>query len=155
MGVIYAAVWKRTVSYLRCLPVIFRILIFCEFGILPIVKDWDLGFCPLLNFQVVIGDEKVIITFDFWSVESCEEKGDFLRVICTFSWGFDCTLINFVLVFGNSFSCNQGKWGYFWWFYTPFSYFCDWNTKSFHRDFASASWQATPKGHQLQSLEQI
>ena len=121
--------WEQFLIY--NIPVIFRILIFCQFGILPTVKDWHLGFCPLLNIRAVKDYEKVIITLDFCSVESYEEKPEFLRVTCTFSWTFDCTLINFVLVFGNKFSCNQGKWGYFWWFYTSFSYFRNWNTESF------------------------
>ena len=131
MEVVYSVVWMRSVSYLLYLPVISRTLISCDFEILPIVKDCDLEFCPLLNFKVGKDAEKVIITFDFWSVESLGKKVDFLRVICTFSWAFDCTLINFVLVFGNNVSCNQVKLEYFWWFYNSFSYFCDWNTESF------------------------
>ena len=97
----------RTDSSLLHLPVIFRTLISCDFGIFPVVKDWDLGYSSLLNFRVGKDDEKIIITFDFWSFKSLEEKADFLRVICTFSWAFDCTLINFVVVFGNRFSSNQ------------------------------------------------
>ena len=93
--------WEQFLIY--NIPVIFRILIFCQFGILPTVKDWHLGFCPLLNIRAVRDYEKVIITIDFCSVESYEEKADFLRVTCTFSWASDCTLINFVLVFGINF----------------------------------------------------
>ena len=63
---------------------IFRILISCEFGIFSIAKGWDLGFFPLLNFRAVKDDEKFIITFDFWSMESRKEKGDFWRVIYNF-----------------------------------------------------------------------
>ena len=77
----------RTVSYLQFLLVIFRILIPCEFGIFTINKGWDLGFFPLLNFRASKDDEKTFITFDFYSVESRKEKGDFWRVISTF-----CTL---------------------------------------------------------------
>ena len=144
--------WEQFLIY--NIPAIFRILIFCQFGILLTVKDWHLGFCPLLNIRA-IKDYEVIITIDFCSVKSYEEKAEFLRVTCTFSWAFGCTLINFVLVFGNKFSCNQGKWGYFWWFYTSFSYFRNWNTESFYRGLAPAICQARPKGHQLRSLQQI
>ena len=137
------------------LPMIFRIIIFCLFGILHVVKCCELGFCPLLNFRDGKNDEKLIITSDFWSVELLEEKRDFLRMIYTFSWAFDCTSISFVLVFGKNFSFNQEKWGFLWWFYTSFSYFWDWNTESFHRDFAPASCQATPEDQQLQMSQQI
>ena len=90
--------WEQFLIY--NIAVIFRILIFCQFGILLTVKDWHLWFCPLLNIRAVTDYEKVIITIDFFSVESYEEKAEFLRVTCTFSWASDCTLINFVLVFG-------------------------------------------------------
>ena len=145
--------WEQFLIY--NIAVIFRILIFCQFGILLTVKDWHLWFCPLLNIRAVTDYEKVIITIDFCSVESYEEKAEFLRVTCTFSWASDCTLINFVLVFGNKFSCNQGEWGYFWWFYTSFSYFRSWNTESFYRGLAPEICQARPKSHQLRSLQQI
>ena len=119
MGVVYAAVWMRTVSYLQCSPVIFRILISCEFGIFSIVKGWDLGFCPLLNLRASKNDEKVIITFDFWSVESCKEKGAFLRCNLYFLYLWLSTVPwLIVLLFGNK-------------FYASFSYFCNWNTERF------------------------
>lgn len=40
-------------------------------------------------------------------MESVEEEGDFLRVICAFYWAHDCTLIYFVWVFGKKFLHNQ------------------------------------------------
>ena len=102
----------RTVSCLLYLHVIFRTLISCDLfntafclnfvghlfvavstciraylveentDSLPI---FNLGFCPLLSFRVGKDDEKVVITFNFLSVESFREEGDFLGVICTFS----------------------------------------------------------------------
>ena len=144
----------RTDSSLLYLPVIFRTLISCDFGIFPVVKDWDLGYSSLLNFRVGKDDEKIIITFDFWSFKSLEEKADFLRVICTFSWAFDCTLINFVVVFGNRFFCNQEKWRFFGDFIPVSAIFVTEILKA-SRGFAPASWPGRAKDQQLQSLQQI
>ena len=60
-----------------------------------------------------LSDDQVIFLPNFFemsssqSVETLEEKRDFLRVICTFLSAFERTLINFFEVFGNKFSCNE------------------------------------------------
>ena len=142
MGVVYATVWMRTVSYLQCLLVIFRILIFSKFGIFSIVKGWDLGFCSWLNLRAGKDNEKVIITFDFWSVSHAKKREIFREWSVLFYFKLSTVPWLIVLVLGNK-------------FYTIFSYFCDWNTESFYRGFARASWKAKAKDHQLQSLQQM
>ena len=165
-----------TAVSLLCLPVTFKTLISCDLfntvsclnfvGHLFIAVStcieacfveesiyflpiFSLGFCPLLSFSVGKDDEKVIITFDFGSMESLEEEGDFLGVICTFSCAFDCTLVNFVLVFGKRFPCNRGKWGLFYGDFIRDSAIFMTEILKVFRGFAPASWQARPKDHQL------
>ena len=70
-----------------------------------------------------------------------------MGVICTFSLAFDSTLINFVLVFGNKLSRNQGKWGLFYGnFILASAIFMIERLKAF-RGFAPGSWQARAKDH--------
>ena len=116
---------------------------------------FNMGFCPFLSFTVSEDDEKVIIRFDFWSVESPEEEEDFLGVMCTFSWAFDYTLINFVLIFGNKFSCNLAKWRLFYGDIILVSAIFVTEILKASRGFFPASFQARFKEHQLQSLQQV
>ena len=113
---------------------------------------FSLGLCPFLSFRVGKDDEKVIITFDFWYVESLQEERDFLGVIYTFSWAFDYTLDNFVLVFGKKFSFNRGKWGLFYGDFIPVLAIFVTEMLKTSKGFASTSLKVRPKDHQLQIL---
>ena len=141
----------RTDSSLLYLPVIFRTLISCDFRIFPVVKY--LGYSSLLNFKWVkmMKRSSLHLIFD---LSSHSKKRQILRVICTFSWAFDCTLINFVVVFGNRFSSNQEKWRFFGDFIPVSAIFVTEILKT-SRGFAPASWPGRAKDQQLQSLQQI
>ena len=88
-------------------------------------------------------------------MESSEEEEDFLGVMCTFSWAFDYTLINFVLIFGNKFSCNLAKWRLFYGDIILVSAIFVTEILKASRWFFPASSQARFKDHQLQSLQQV
>ena len=101
--------WIRSVSCLLCSPVTFNTFSSCNlfytFSCFKFCENlfiavstylWDqfvgivsfplfnFRFFPWFSFRGINYDEKVIITFDFWSVESLEDESDFLNMICTF-----------------------------------------------------------------------
>ena len=126
----------------------FRTLSSCDFEILPIVEKCDLGFSPLSSFRVGKDNEKIIIIFGFWSVESHQEMGDFLEWYLLFHepltvpWLILLKLLalNFLVI-----SDNEGFFSDFIWVSAIFV------TEIFKvfRGFVSTSWQARPKKNQL------
>lgn len=109
----------------------FRALSSCE--ILPIVEKCDLGFCPFSSFRVGKDNEKIIIIFGFWSVESHKEKGDFLEWYLLFHEPLTVPWLIFLKLLSLNFLVISDNEGFFWWFYMSFSYFCNWNVQSFQR----------------------
>ena len=182
MGVAYAAVWMITVSCLLYLPAIFMTLIsydlFNTISCLNFVGDlfisvsicigacfveestdslpiFNLRFCPLLSFRVSNDDENIIIKFDFWSVESLKEEGDFwersvlFRELLAAPW---LILLYFVAI---NFPVMRENGDCFMVILYQFQLFLWLKYWKLLGDLLPASWQPKPKDHQLQSMQQI
>ena len=128
MEFVYAVVWKRTVSY--CFTIFTcdlqhqKFLWFILFNTVSCYKCFGHCFVALSTCaEACFVEESIdsfpvfnlgfcLVKFDFWSMESLEEEGDFCIFVreCLLLLMSFWLYLYFVLIFGKKFSCNQEIW---------------------------------------------
>ena len=75
------------------------------------LRRFSCGFCPLECFRVgdmIKRSSHLIFNLQMYiSMQSPEDEEDFFRMIWTFQWALNYTLVYFVLIFGTRSSCKE------------------------------------------------